>query len=290
MPMLNHYVPRYYLKGFVAEDSDDQVWTFDKEQQQFFRAGVGKVAAVHGFYEDEVEKQLNESVEMPGNNVIEAIRRRQTIAPADKARLAFYIAVLMMRVPEKRRRGFEMLPEVVDETIEEATRQIKALAEEAEVSGDIVRKRLTEVEEARRMFKTQPPQGLIESIHDPWPTENVVDAVISMRWRFGVAPGLLYFLTSDNPVFYFRCYGVGTEDSELTFPISSDIVLFGDRRGTQVKAPPYLELPMSYVKEVNRRVASEATRFVFSKDNPGWIPAVVNKRNPYLSRIMWGDA
>ena len=90
-------------------------------------------------------------------------------------------------------------------------------------------------------------------------------------------------------MFYFGCYGLGTEQSELAFPISSEIVLLGDRRSRQVNPPAYLNLPQSTVKEVNRRVASEATRFVFYKEQQEWIPVITKKKDPYLSRIMWRD-
>lgn len=288
--MLNHYVPRFYLKGFRCPGSENQVWVFDKEKQRFFRASVARVGAAHGFYDDDVEARLNQHVEAPGNAVLQAVRARETITPDQKARLALYIGVLMMRVPEKRRRAFEMVPGVVDETITQAYREIQALGVESGAPNELVQRRLTEVEGFRETFEKHPPQGLLEAIHSPWPSKNVVSAVFSMRWRFGVASGPSSFLTSDNPVFFFRSYGVGRAESELTFAISSELVLLGDRQGVQTAPPEYLELPESYVKEANRRVASEATRFIFYRARPAWIPVVANKVNPYLSRILWGDA
>ncbi|MGD2103252.1 MAG: DUF4238 domain-containing protein, partial [Acidimicrobiia bacterium] len=226
--MLNHYVPRFYLRGFSCEGAADQLWVYDKEAQRFFRAGVGRVGAAHGFYDDDVEAELNERVEAPGNSVIQALRDRQTISLDQKARLALYIGVLMMRVPEKRRRAFDRIPEAVDQTITQVYREIQALGDEGRAPADLVARRLDEVEGCREKFKEQPPRGLIEQIRSPWPTPKVVNAVFSMRWRFGVASGPSFFVTSDNPVFFFRSFGVGRVESELTFPISSELVLFGD--------------------------------------------------------------
>ena len=147
--MLSHYVPRFYLRGFSREDAEDQLWVFDKEAQRFFSAGVGRVGAEHGFYDDDVEAELNERVEAPGNSVIQAIRNRQTISPPQKARLAFYIGVLMMRVPEKRRRAFDRIPEAVDETITQVYQEIQALGEEGGAPPELVARRLAEVIRAR---------------------------------------------------------------------------------------------------------------------------------------------
>ena len=285
--MLNHYVPRFYLKGFSCGDSDDQVWVFDKEPQRFFRATVRRVGAAHGFYDDDVEAELNSRVEAPGNAVIQAIRDREYITPAQKACLAVYIGVSMMRVPERRRRALNMLPGVVDETVTRAYREIEALREDHEIPDDLADRRLVEVEGCREKLKAQPPQSVLDRIRCPWPSENVVNALFSMRWRFGVATGPSFFITSDNPVFFFRAYGVGREESELTFTISSEVVLCGDRQSQQSAAPEYLKLPEKYAKEVNRRIASEATRFIFHRDRPNWIPVIAKKEKPYLSRILW---
>ncbi len=288
--MLNHYVPRFYLKGFCCEDSGDQVWVFDKAAQKFFRAGVGKVGAVHGFYDDDVEEELNRNVEAPGNAVIQAIRDREAITPQQKARLAYYIGVLMMRVPERRRKALDILPGVLDETVTEVCREIEAFRGDDEVEDQLIDRRLAEMESCRRKFKDQPPQSVIESIRMPWPTKNMVNALYSMRWRFGVTSGPSFLITSDNPVFFFTAYGVGRPESELTFSISSEVVLFGDRQSRQRRSPEYVELSARYAREVNRRVASKATRFIFHRDTPDWIPVIANKQTPYLSRILWGGA
>lgn len=288
--MLNHYVPRFYLKGFCCEDSDDQVCVFDKHRQRFFRASVGKVGAVHGFYDDDVEAELNRNVEAPGNAVIRAIRDQQTITPHQKAVLAYYIGVLMMRVPERRRKALDIFPGVVDEIVTEVYREIEALRGDDDVEDELIDRRLAEVESSRVKLKAQPPRAVIESIRSPWPTEDMVNELFSLRWRFGVAPGPSFLLTSDNPVFFFTAYGVGHPESEITFPISSELVLFGDRQGRQSRSPEYVELSDRYAREVNRRVASEATRFIFHRETPDWLPVLANKKNPYLSRILWGGA
>jgi hypothetical protein len=40
-------------------------------------------------------------------------------------------------------------------------------------------------------------------------------------------------------------------------------------------------------KEINRRVASGAERFVFSSVRARWIETLATRRNPFLSRIRW---
>jgi hypothetical protein len=41
--MGDHYIPRYYLRGF-SQDSGMQVWAYDKEADQPFFSHVSKIA------------------------------------------------------------------------------------------------------------------------------------------------------------------------------------------------------------------------------------------------------
>jgi hypothetical protein len=95
----------------------------------------------------------------------------------------------------------------------------------------------------------------------------------------------MYFVTCDTPAHFFEGLGVGRPDSEFTFPVSKDFALIGEhcRNWGMVFEKPQVQL----AKEVNRRVLSNAERFVFSPKREAWIEKVAQKTDPYLSRIKW---
>src|SRR4029079_280806 len=122
--MGHHYVPRKYLRGFSGPDPD-KVWVYDKKERRFFEAGIGKIAQQKEFYEDDVEVELNATVESPANPVIDKLRRRQQISTEERARLAIYVAVMLMRVPHRRMKAFERYPAVLDDTVRRTMEQIR---------------------------------------------------------------------------------------------------------------------------------------------------------------------
>jgi hypothetical protein len=284
--MGHHYVPQKYLRGFSGADPD-KVWVYDKKEGRFFEAAISKIAQERAFYEDDVEVELNVAVESPANPVIDKLRRREAIEVEERARLALYIAVMLMRVPNRRLKALERYPGVVDGTVKRTMEEIQHIGGTTDIDPEIVGRRLREVEEAREKLQQQPPQVVLDQIRSPWPSENVVNAIYAMYWRYLTAPkGTLAFLTTDNPAFFFGSYGVGREESEISFPISSSICLLGNWQPGR-DAELFLEAKTAAVKEMNRRNASTATRFLFYQEPEPWIATVAHKTKPYLSRILW---
>jgi hypothetical protein len=82
--VLNHYLPRYYLKGFTESPTSELIWVYEKNCDRVFRTSVGNVACEHGFYCEMDEKYLANVIEGPANPVIAKIREKQEISPEDK--------------------------------------------------------------------------------------------------------------------------------------------------------------------------------------------------------------
>lgn len=286
--MGHHYVPQKYLRGFAGVDSD-KVWVYDKKGRRFFEAAISKIAQESAFYEDDVDIELNVAVESPANPAIDKLRRREAITVEERVRLALYIAVMLMRVPSRRLKALEMYPGVMNETIHRTIEEIRHIGETTDINPEIIDRRLREVEGARERFE-QPPQALVDQVRSPWASENVVNAIHSMHWRYLVASdGPVYFLTSDNPAFFFGSYGVGREESEISFPISSNICLLGNWQPGR-DSERFIEIKQVAVKEMNRRNASTATRFLFYREPAPWVEKIAHKEKPYLSKILWGKA
>lgn len=289
--MGNHYVPQKYLKGFAVPGTD-KLWVYDKEKHDFwpFPTNVLKIAQENNFYEGEAEVKLNETVESPANPVIDKIRNRQPIDEVERARLAIYIAAMLVRVPHKRLRERAMVPEVIEGVVQRFMERIRNIAATTDINPEIVASRRREVESAHEKLLINTPDEILKQIRSPWPSEQLVNLVYSMTWRYlDAGDGPLFFLSTDNPAFYFSAYGLGRAESELCFPVSSEICLLGNRRLT-ADAEKVLIVRQKAVKEMNRRNASGATRFLFYRERAPWIEKIAHKEKPYTSRILWSTA
>jgi uncharacterized protein DUF4238 len=285
--MGDHYVPQAYLRGFATPESPDTVWAYDKIQRKFFNPHVRNIAQEREFYGPEIEVALNSNIESPANPVLEKLRRGESINEAERYSLAVYIAVMLVRVPRRRQKINERLPAEIESTIQDYIDAINYIAETADVQPEIVQKRLRELEGLRARYRVEPPKAVIEKIQIPAPSEKVVQLIFSMVWRFLVADQRgTRFLTSDNPAFFFECYGFGQDKAELSFPLASRICLLGNWQDGN-GAEGLISAPDGFVKEMNRRNASTATRFIFYHERANWIATLAHKTAPYLSRIEW---
>jgi acylphosphatase len=284
--MGDHYVPQAYLRGFTDDQSVEMIWVYDKVQKIFFRANVRNVAQEKNFYGPEIEIALNSDIENPANPVLEKLRRREAITDTERYSLSVYIAVMLSRAPRRRLKIKERLPAQIEETIQKYVHSINQIAAATDIQPEIVQRRLQELEELRVRYRSEPPEPVIKEINIPRPNEKIVELIYSMVWRFLIADrGPTRFLTTDNPAFFFEAYGFGREESELSFPISSQMCLLGNWQGGK-GAEGLLGIPEAYVKEMNRRNTSAATRFLFYHKRADWLATLAHK-NLYLSRIQW---
>ncbi len=281
--MGHHYIPRAYLKGFTESGSDRFLWLYDKDTDRFSRASVDKVAQQRGFYSQEVESELNRIIEAPAHGVLGKLRRGETINDENRSHLAIYIGTMMWRVPHIRQERLKRWPKEIGKVLNQKRKQLKEMGRRVGVDSAAVNRRLQEVDAAQEKFEEEVPQQVIDHFRIPWPSEKIVGYIYNMTWRFGTSSGPSFYITSDNPAFILS--GLGKPESELSFPISSDLALYGSWQGQ--KGSFLFDAPQKLVKEVNRRVASVATRFLFYRECRGWVALLARKPNPYLNRIRW---
>ncbi len=286
--MGHHYVPQEYLRGFTHPSCPKALWQFDKKTQTFSTepASIAKIAQHRSFYDNDTERMLNELVEIPGNRVLRKLRSGDLdLANRERVDLSVYIATMLRRVPHHRAKSREMAPQVLAEMTSELRDQIRAHADAAKILPETAAKWLAETDGAEAKYSAEMPDNVRDQIRSPWASESMVDLVYHMHWRFVDAVDSEYFVTTDNPAYYFECYGFGTEHSELTFPVSAELAIFGS--WTPLKANDKSITKQQFVQEANRRIISDATRFVYCHRNDNWIGTVAAKQKPYLSRIQW---
>jgi len=78
--------------------------------------------------------------------------------------------------------------------------------------------------------------------------------------------------------------GVGKSESEVTFPISSNIVLLANWRKNIKEA--YFETNKQVIKEINQRTAFNPTRFVYHARDEQWISKFIAKENNKFNMLL----
>ena len=280
--MGDHYVPQYYLKGFSSCDGKS-IWAFDKEDKRKFETQVKSIGNITGFYSREVEQYLANTIEGPANEVLKKIRDHEEITDIDKTVLAEYMAVMFKRVPKAKERLNKRAPSMCKDLYKEISEELLQTATLQPEKRHIAERRISEIKEILDRYSKEPPRKIWLDNIPPERSPRIVAALASMTWRFLECDDTVGFITSDNPLFYFTDMGVGKPESEVTFPISKDIVLWGTWR-TDLPTG-YLHAGSQIVKEMNRRIVSEATRYVFAVKDAVWILPFVTKKNWNLNLI-----
>jgi hypothetical protein len=271
--MAHHYVPKYYLKGF-SERSGKTIWVYDKQDDKY-PTQVDSTAKEAMFYSPKIEQYLANDVEGPANAVIKKIRIRSQVTDYDKKILAEYMAVMMKRVPQGKERIRELAPSIAEKMSHEITSQFTIIASIQPEKAILIQRRISEIQEILDRYSEDPPKDVWLKNIPPDRSPQVVAAIRSMTWRFLTFEDLPVFLTCDNPFFYFTRIGLGNPKSEITFPISSHITLWATWRTDLAEG--YFNTTKQAIREVNRRTAYNATRYVFHCKEENWILPFVKK-------------
>jgi hypothetical protein len=284
--MGHHFVPQQYMRNFEDPNRRGFIWLHDKQGGDPRSVPITKVAQAKGFYSKETEAILANVVEKPANAVMKKLITEVGITQDERLQLAYYIGVMVKRIPARRRLSTAMIPGVLAKVISRVQEQLISVAKEQNADPEVLRRLLKEVAAAEKKLTTNTPPEVLKQIQDPWPSERIVLAVFNMIWRILVSSGPQYFLTTDNPAFFFNAFGLGKEKSELSFPLSSNYALHGSYQAAPSKLV-FVRPTQNIVKEINRRLASEAERLAFYHEPAPWLLKVLQKQRPYLSVINW---
>ncbi len=286
--MGHHFVPQRYLRNFEDTNRTGYIWLHDKRGGPARLAQIAHVAQTKHFYSEETEAILAREVEAPGNAVIRKLTNETAISRAERLQLAYYIGVMLKRIPTSRRRSTEMIPVALADVVQNVREQLSSLARDVRVDPEVLAKRLQEVDAAERKFGLEPPAEVLEQIREPWPSKRILQTLFGLTWRVLVSSGPQCFVTTDNPAFFFRAFGLAREKSELSFPLSTTHALHGSWQRAASNLV-FVRATQAIVKEINRRLASETERLAFYHEPAPWLLKILPKKHPYLSVIQWRD-
>ena len=283
--MGQHYVPQHYLRGFEVSNQPGMIWMYDKIAKTSKCLPIKLVAQESGYYEEADERALADQIELPALHSLAALRRRQHLDDDDRIRLAIYVASLMVRVPRRRAKALAIYPDTLQETATRHREQWEQWADSPDADSAVVARGLAEIERVERKFAADPPSEVVKLIRSPRPSPRYAELLYAMTWRVIVSDSEK-FITSDNPAYFFEAYGIGNPESEVSCPLAPDVGLHMSRQGERCGLG-FVHGRRATVKEMNRRVATGAERFVFSSERAPWLTSVCDKPNPYLQRILW---
>lgn len=281
--MGHHYLPQYYLKGFT-ETNDNILWAYEKGTGENFNTQIKSLANITDFYSQDTEQYLANNIEDPANAVLDKIRSRHLINDDDKNTFAEYMAVMWKRVPRAKEDLKKMAPRLADGIAKKLNADLNQIISEKPQKTEFIEKRRKEIDDILSIYATNPPKDIwLENI-PPERTPRIVEAIKTMTWSFWEFNQKPVFFTCDNPIFYFTGMGVGKRDSEISFPISSHIVLWATWR---VDLPrKFIKASTQIVKEFNRRTADNASRYIFHSRAENWIEPFIKKGHWKLNRIV----
>ncbi len=275
--MGQHYVPQYYLNGFTNLSST--IYQYEKETSTILPTSTKSVANENHRWSEETESYPANQIEAPANQVIDKIRNHAPITQNEKEILSAYMVVLWRRVP----RGLDRTKSYAPKFLDDLNNRILKLMEANPSKIDILQDRQQEIKSLRLKFENEFPRELWSEYLKPDVTPQTLATIPKMTWNFLTSQTTQLFLTNDNPVFFFENLGVGRPESEITFPISSTITLWATWRKDLKEN--FIKANESAVKEINRRIASNTTKYVFYSLSAPSVVNLINKKNFRLNRI-----
>lgn len=282
--MGDHYIPRYYLRGFCSLEQPNLITRLAKSTGDVLATDLKNVAQENDFYSKDIEEYLSNEIEGPANGVLERLRGQNRLGSTEKPIFARYLTALLKRVPRGLERYREMAPGIYERLFSETEQQISEIETEKPEMADLMQRRRQELAALRREYENGPPKEVwLNHLHAE-NSLNIESRLASMTWTFLVAREGAEYITGDNPVFFHTDIGIGHARSEVTFPISSKIALWA----TWAKTLPedFVQVRKSVVKLVNRRTASSATKYIFATGDYAWARELAKTEASYRHRSI----
>lgn len=292
----HHYIPKFYLDGFVDPHNEPYIWVYEKGNEKIIKSTSKDIAVEKHYFsflkpegvrDSDTLENIISVLESNTSSVFKNIMEGKSIREEDKIYFATFLAFMMVRVPNFRRNVENAAGELIKRiSILQASNQEGFEAMIRQFEENTGKKINLSIEEFRKWIldgkyniKVNPQFSLamIMSFVD-----ELSHIFLGMKWTFIKSTEEYKFLTGDNPLFYCdpthdpnSFYGVGllNKNVEVTFPISKDLALFASWKGEG----GYIQGKNKIVKEINRRTVLSTLRFVFSSEKSDTINKFIQK-------------
>lgn len=255
VPIKHHYVPQFYLEGFVNED--EKFWVYDKVNDKIFGS-----SPANSFFEKK-RNTLNKGSEDEDHSVEELYSLLEDrFAPAVRA---------LRELPS----GQELPDEPLAEVLLFASNLLwRVPAQDEEHEALIQQRSLRDlgIEIRHKVTGESLPEELLMGLQEDEGMKlmlKISNALLPFKgshfkpewgnWKLPVSPGKL-FLCSDNPVITRKQNPILDITRELILPVASDRYLINTRHGIKKDLGPSAGLLL------NACIAKNARRFICGPD------------------------
>lgn len=296
-PKRHHYLPEFYLKGFVR---DDLLWLFDRKSQQYRRQSPKNTTVIGQYYtittetgepDFSIEAHLSDS-ESEAAPIIGKLNAGEMISPDERVALAYFLALLLSRTPKHAREIDEIGDRVHKVFAKDMFPTVESVAASLKNKGGNV---------------SFTPESFFDFVHKEQfqvkaPREFTLNTMLAqsarfyreiamMNWFVLHADGHASFITTDSPLGYVvddehrrsrePVLGFASEKVTKLIPLTSQTALVIGGPGV---ALGHFSADRNQVREINIAVAIECERFVVARDEAlirSIIPASkVDRGNP----------
>ncbi len=285
----NHYVPKFYLEYFLPKKEPRVFWVYDKEggeprAQTPINTGIER----HFYGDDSIEGKVFSPKESIAKPIMDRwLKARSRIRESEIPHMANFLAFIHSRVPRNievvREVGAAMLISLMKKLAKNPQKIEKYLSRSKKEKG---KEKIQSVEEMQNILKNFEENFLVSMSKKPAMamslllTDEVNGQLLDMNWCIWRAPHDSFFITCDSPLVCFVLEkngmatlggGFGLPNAEVTFPLSPDKCLYLDRKHTQ----SYRDVCKKMVREINRRTAWIAERFIISKIKTNYVKRIL---------------
>jgi Protein of unknown function (DUF4238) len=272
----HHYVPQFYLRGFVGEKQ--MLLVFDRDTEQPYRSKPHGVAAqrdfnrveVEGMDANAVEKLLSEFEGETAPHLDKVIANQSIADEKNKAAIVNLMAAMTMRNPKRRVAVGKIIENFTrsflgkKENFDAYVADMKKQGEEVDLTIEEVRSGLAGVD------LTPSKESIMAAEIDHH--DHAAERLWNKKWQLVIASDDSGgFVTTDDPVTirwtdgqeHADRPGLAENNSEIIFPLSTKLALRGRSEGEEV----VVNADAAAVAEINSHVINNASRQVFAYDH-----------------------
>ena len=301
----HHHVPQCYLRGFVKDRDDPQLFVVDAKEARVFRTSPANVAAerdfnridVEGLPPDALEQGMSGFESEVSNALARIISARSILDRNDRELLFNLIALMAARNPGRR----EMFRSVMEQTTKIIMGMALATPERwesqmrrAKADGYIALDAATDYEKMKAFIESGAYEIEVANERhielELQSQKRLLPLIFHRRWvLFKAPPGRTGFITSDHPVCLmwsdpkqrgkFHGPGYGLRRTQIVFPISNELAMIGAFEAEEAAYDADTEL----IAEINGAVMTHSLRQVYARDQDFTYILGHNRR------IMTGD-
>jgi hypothetical protein len=299
-----HYIPRFYLKGFTEPNYEDYIWVYEKGKTEPIKLHIKNVAVQKHYYsftDHNGEKNItieDALAEIEGKTapVFQKIKKHDDLNEDDRINFSYFLSTMITRVPNFRENMNNIYKDNINKAIEQIEPYIKNdkknyvkpinLPEEFWNSmwNDMPEKAEEKLQDIylKSDKKTVKPEITLKFLD--LPREEPASIFNNMKWKFIVATDNWKFVTSDNPLHNYLDIGLLNKNVEVIFPVSKDLVFLGTWQDN--KEGRYFQADNNTVKEFNRATVKSALKYVYSSNNSDGLMRLVQKYKDNAPKIQ----